>query len=80
MRRVLQLIFLLAVLGFLALLGYAYVGDLSPGTAEQRIEVRLPGVTPAAEPATEPAAVSPAASPATAPATPAPATEMPSGN
>lgn len=68
MRRLLQFFLLLILLGLAALLGYAYLGDLSPQTAESRVGVSLPGIG-------APAAPAPAA-----PAPVAPASEAPSGN
>jgi len=44
MRRLLQLLLLLILLGILAVIGYAYFGDIEPQRAESRIDVTLPGV------------------------------------
>lgn len=41
MLRILKLIFLLAVLGFAGLAGYAYLGDMSPERREVRTPVQL---------------------------------------
>ena len=41
MFRLLKGIFYLAVLGLLALVGFAYLGDLGPETGEQRSTVVL---------------------------------------
>lgn len=52
MGRILQAILLLLLLGVLAVVGYAYFGDMTPATSEQRLEVTLPGQpAPAAAPA-----------------------------
>ena len=54
MGRILQAILLLLLLGVLAVVGYAYFGDMTPASTEQRLEVTLPGQTPAAPaPATD---------------------------
>lgn len=72
MRRLLQFFLLLILLGLAALLGYAYLGDLSPQRAESRVGVSLPGIGAPAAPAPE------AAGEAAPEAAPAP--EAPSGN
>ena len=41
MTRLLKLIVVLAVLAFLGLVGYAYLGDLAPGSQEIRQPVTL---------------------------------------
>lgn len=41
MLRILKLIFLLAVLGFAGLAGYAYLGDMTPVQSEVRTPVQL---------------------------------------
>lgn len=41
MFRVLKVLVFLCLIGFLALVGYAYLGDLSPETEEIRIPVEL---------------------------------------
>ena len=41
MVRILKLIVILAVLGFIALVGFAYLGDLSPEIEEVREPVTL---------------------------------------
>lgn len=43
MLRLLKLLVVLAVLGFIALTGYAYLGDLSPDPAETSETVTLGG-------------------------------------
>ena len=43
MGRLIKAIFLLALLGFIALIGYAYLGDLRPEQSETRIPVDLNG-------------------------------------
>ena len=40
-RRLVKLVFGLAVLGFAGLAGYAFLGDLSPVPQEQRLTVTL---------------------------------------
>ncbi|WP_413873497.1 hypothetical protein [Albidovulum sp.] len=39
--RILKLLFLLAVLGFAGLAGYAYLGDMAPEQSEVRTPVQL---------------------------------------
>ena len=41
MARLLKLVVVLGVLGFAALVGYAYLGDLTPATGEVRQPVTL---------------------------------------
>ena len=41
MLRILKLIFLLAMLGFAGLAGYAYLGDMTPVRGEVRTPVQL---------------------------------------
>lgn len=41
MGRIIKYLFFLAVLGFLGLVGYAYLGPMAPETAEIRQEVTL---------------------------------------
>jgi hypothetical protein len=41
MGRILKLLAVLVVLGGLALVGYAYLGDLAPDQAETRLPVTL---------------------------------------
>jgi hypothetical protein len=41
MARLLKLVVVLVVLGFAALVGYAYLGDLTPATEEIRQPVTL---------------------------------------
>ena len=53
MRRLLQLLLILILLGILAVIGYAYFGDMDPPRAENRIDVTLPGVGTPAPSATE---------------------------
>jgi len=43
MGRILQALLFLLLLGALAVIGFAYLGDMSPEATEQRIEVQLPG-------------------------------------
>jgi hypothetical protein len=43
MGRILQLLVILALLAGLAVVGYAYFGDMAPDSAEQRLDVTLPG-------------------------------------
>lgn len=43
MIRLLKLLFVLAVLGFAALAGYAYLGDLSPEQDDVTVPVTLDG-------------------------------------
>lgn len=47
MGRILQAILLLLLLGILAIIGYAYFGDMTPAATQQRLEVTLPGEAPA---------------------------------
>ncbi len=42
MGRILQVIAVLLVIGILAVIGYAYIGDLTPVQGEQRQDVTLP--------------------------------------
>ncbi|MFC3058140.1 hypothetical protein [Paenirhodobacter populi] len=42
MGRILQVIAVLLVIGILAVIGYAYVGDMTPTKGEQRQNVTLP--------------------------------------
>lgn len=41
MGRIIKALFLLAVLTALGLVGYAYFGDMSPATTDQRVPVDL---------------------------------------
>lgn len=41
MGRIIKALFLLGVLGFLGLTGYAYLADLSPDQAEVKVPVTL---------------------------------------
>lgn len=41
MGRIIKAVFFLAVLGFIALTGYAYVADLRPAQAEVKVPVTL---------------------------------------
>lgn len=41
--KLLKLLFFLAILGFIALVGYAYFGDLSPDTQDRNQPVSLDG-------------------------------------
>jgi len=41
MLRILKMLFLLAVLGFAGLSGYAYLGDMTPERSEVRTPVQL---------------------------------------
>jgi len=41
MGRLFKLVFILVVLGFLALVGYAYLGDLAPVRSEMKQPVEL---------------------------------------
>lgn len=41
MGRIFKALFFLALLGFIALAGFAYVGDLSPRQAEVKVPVTL---------------------------------------
>lgn len=41
MARIFKALLTLAVLGFIALTGYAYVGDMSPERSEVRLPVEL---------------------------------------
>ncbi len=43
MGRILLAIVILLLLGILGMIGYAYLGDLTPATQEQRMDVTLPG-------------------------------------
>jgi hypothetical protein len=43
MGRIFKAIFVLAILAGIGLVGYAYLGDMQPNTAEQRLEVELNG-------------------------------------
>ncbi|MFC5737398.1 MULTISPECIES: hypothetical protein [Sinirhodobacter] len=43
MGRIFQAIAILLVFAVLAVIGYAYFGDMHPQTGEQRLEVTLPG-------------------------------------
>ncbi len=43
MMRVVKILFLLTVLGFAGLAGYAYLGDLAPVATEMRLPVTLDG-------------------------------------
>lgn len=43
MGRILLVIVVLLLLGILGVIGYAYLGDMTPATQEQRLEVTLPG-------------------------------------
>lgn len=43
MIRILKVLFVLAVLGFVALAGYAYLGDLSPEQTGVTVPVTLDG-------------------------------------
>ena len=61
MGRIFKLLLLLLVLGGLALVGYAYLGDMAPRESESRIEVQLPGQPAPAETGTIDAATDPAA-------------------
>lgn len=63
--RLLKILVVLVVLAFLALTGYAYLGDMAPRQQEMRQPVTLD--TGRAAPAAAPAAAAPAA-PAPAPA------------
>ncbi|OOY16271.1 hypothetical protein [Thioclava sp. DLFJ4-1] len=42
MGRIFKLIVILLVLGAIGVIGFAYLGDMSPDSQEQRIEVTLP--------------------------------------
>ncbi|HEY0212774.1 MAG TPA: hypothetical protein VGC40_04205 [Paenirhodobacter sp.] len=42
MGRILQVVAALLVVGILAVIGYAYIGDMKPVQAEQRQDVTLP--------------------------------------
>ncbi|WP_143597851.1 hypothetical protein [Thioclava sp. JM3] len=48
MGRIFKLIVILLVLGAIGVIGFAYLGDMSPDSQEQRIEVTLPDGTGAA--------------------------------
>ena len=41
MGRIFKALFLLAILGFVALTGYAYLGDLTPNQSEVKVPVTL---------------------------------------
>lgn len=41
LKGLIKLVFVLAVLGFIGLAGYAYFGDLSPRTGEHSLTVTL---------------------------------------
>lgn len=41
MGRIIKVLFLLVVLGFLGLTGYAYLADLSPEQTEMKVPVTL---------------------------------------
>ena len=41
MGRIIKALFLLAILGFIALAGYAYLADLSPSQSEVKVPVTL---------------------------------------
>ncbi|MBC7146615.1 MAG: hypothetical protein H5U24_14615 [Thioclava marina] len=43
MGRIFKLIVILLILGTIGVIGFAYLGDMSPDSQEQRIEVTLPG-------------------------------------
>ncbi len=43
MGRIFKLVLILLVLGAIGVIGFAYLGDMSPDSHEQRIEVNLPG-------------------------------------
>lgn len=43
MLRILKLLIFLAVIGFIALVGYAYLGDMSPEQSETTVPVTLDG-------------------------------------
>lgn len=43
MGRIFQAIVILLIFAVLAVIGYAYFGDMHPQTGEQRLEVTLPG-------------------------------------
>jgi len=45
MGRIFQAIVILLIFAVLAVIGYAYFGDMHPQTGEQRLEVTLPGDT-----------------------------------
>jgi len=40
-RKLLKLVFFLAVIGFIGLAGYAWFGDLAPSPAQQSLTVTL---------------------------------------
>ncbi len=42
-RKLLKLIFFLAILGGIGVAGFAYFGDLSPATQEESVTVTLDG-------------------------------------
>ncbi|ESW60606.1 MAG: hypothetical protein Q27BPR15_11050 [Rhodobacter sp. CACIA14H1] len=41
MGRIIKALFLLAILGFIALTGFAYLADLSPSQSEVKVPVTL---------------------------------------
>ena len=41
MRRLIKAVFVLAVFGFVALVGYSYLADLAPQSAEVKVPVIL---------------------------------------
>jgi len=41
MGRIIKVLLFLVLLGFIGLVGYAYLGDLSPGQSELRAPVKL---------------------------------------
>lgn len=43
MGRIFKLIVILLVLGAIGVIGFAYLGDMSPDSQEQRIDITLPG-------------------------------------
>lgn len=43
MIRIIKILFLLAVIGFVGLTGYAYLGDLKPEQRDKTVEVPLDG-------------------------------------
>ena len=45
MGRIFKAIFTLVVLGALAVVGFAYFGDMAPESSEQTVEITLPGGT-----------------------------------
>lgn len=52
MGRILQALLFLLVLAVMAVIGYAYLGDMTPEATEQRLEVQLPGADAPAPAAT----------------------------